>query len=127
MNGLVLCAVIFTFLPNVFFLVGWVQGGMFLSVLAAVCIVIRFRPVRSALESDAPRTPAFTSLFPERRLSSGLFLCAVVALLFAWTLASGAGGFVGQNVDFIASNSLFADLIRKPWPLMYLPGEIAAD
>ena len=47
------------------------------------------------------------------------FLVFSFLIIFTWVFFSGIGGFGFQNLDFLARNAVFHDLINYPWPVIY--------
>ena len=47
------------------------------------------------------------------------FLAFSFLIIFTWVFFSGIGGFGFQNLDFLARNAVFHDLINYQWPVIY--------
>ena len=48
----------------------------------------------------------------------------LLAVVMAWVLLSGLGGYMYQNTDHWWRNSVLRDLIQKPWPVLYSSPEM---
>ena len=103
-------------LPSFLFVAGWLRWPYALASL--ICLFI-YSGVLAVDAYHHLREWRLTARSPARWDGwqwGGLL--AASALVFAWLMLSGTGGFGYQNFDYQANNALLKDLILNNWPLI---------
>lgn len=93
-------------IPIVIFLFGWLRPPLAL-VVSSGLLLGTWKTIAGFgyREDHPPRAARF------------LVLAALIAA--GWVLLSGIDTFGFQNPDFRARNTIFRDLIERPWPVLY--------
>lgn len=103
----VLLAYIYLALPMIIFLLGWCKLiiGIPLAGVVIRSLYLCFCRRGNYIEIDW-------------RLSQAdkWKIAAIVAIIFAWVVLSGVGGFVWQNSDHTSRNGTFNVLVNQNWP-----------
>ena len=63
-------------------------------------------------------------IFGEKR---GKRLAAIALCALLWTVLSGQGGLMFQNIDYHMRNAIFSDLVKYDWPVIFHIPEDAAE
>lgn len=104
---LVLMAYIYLAFPMIIFLLGWCRPMIGIP-LAGVCIwslIQGFRKRENYIELDWKLT-----------LTDKWKLVIIAAVIFAWVVLSGIGGYVWQNGDHAWRNRILQILVEYEWP-----------
>ncbi len=94
-------------LPNVLFLLTWVN----LLIGIPVAAVFLWSIFPASEMGDVPS---------ERQMDRRTILIAAVFAI-GWTILSGVGGLVPQSSDYLKHSVLFHDLVHLSWPVIYHP------
>lgn len=106
-KAVVLMTYIYLALPMIAFLLGWCRPLVGIP-LAGVCIwslVLCFRKRENYIELDWELTQA-----------DKWRLVVIVAVIFAWVVLSGVGGYAWQNADHAWRNRMLNILVDYKWP-----------
>lgn len=103
----VLLSYIYLALPMVIFLLGWCRlvVGVPLAGVVIWSLYLCFHNRENYIELDWKLSQA-----------DKWKIVTVIAIIFAWVVLSGVGGYVWQNFDHISRNATFNVLINQNWP-----------
>lgn len=113
-RALLLLALIYLYLPNLLFLLGWVRlwAAIPLAVMLSAALVLVFGRCRT---DDA--------LSGEKERCAWLPALAALALALVLTEAIGLNGHVWQHYDFEWRNPIYETLCRESWPIYGSTGD----
>lgn len=93
-------------LPNLIFLIGWLQWYWSLPSVA----LLLWATFNFTFQQDR-KVDGFTLSFKD------LFVIGLIALFITWF--AGVGGFTSQLIDYEKHNAVFHDLMVNNWPVIY--------
>ncbi len=108
--GLTTAALAYLALPNILFLMGWVDP------LAAIPLCLLILAGCWLIVNKSPR-PA------ETRPEDGTYLATALVIAFIWVFLSGITGNSQQSYDFFVRNPIYETLVRCDWPIFSQRGE----
>jgi hypothetical protein len=99
--------------PFLIFILGWLR--LYYAIPIAAAVVWSFYLfIKKSKPIELPKLNRRTAII------ASVSLLGIVL----WVFASGIGGYMYQNDDFLYRNAILIDLIKHPWPVIFSPAEL---